>query len=149
VYPDRHLFLQRVFRTVCITTLIGTTTETILTMYLFGSLWHQWTLAFKVVTPILHVLFSAAQLWGSFVLFKMWQRQRGILINSKVSANEISEGPRSIGLTVTAAQETETYGNNHSLVIDMENQEETVPQGGVRRGKEMRESQTEVPEHDQ
>jgi hypothetical protein len=118
-------------------------------MYLFGSLWHRWTLAFKVVTPILHVLFSAAQLWGSFVLFKMWKRQQGLLINSKVSVNEISERSRGIGLIVTAVQETETQRSNHSsLAIDMGNQDETVPRDGVGRGKEIGESQTEVPEHD-
>ena len=150
MYPDSHLFLRRVFGTACITTLIGTTTETILTMYLFGSLWFRWTLAFKIVTPILHVLFSAAQLWGSFILFKMWKRQQGLLINPKVSINEIREGSRGTGLTVTAEQETETYRSNHSsLVIDMGNQEEMVLRDRVGRGKEMGDSQTEVPKYDQ
>jgi hypothetical protein len=121
-----------------------------LTMYLFGSLWHRWTLAFKVVTPILHVLFSAAQLWGSFVLFKMWKRQQGLLINSEVSVNEISERSRGIGLTVMAAQEAEIHRSNHSsLAIDMGNQEEMVPRDRVERGKEMGESKTEVLKDDQ
>ena len=119
-------------------------------MYLFGSLWFRWTLAFKIVTPIFHVLFSAAQLWGSFILFKMWKRQQGLLINPKVSINEIREGSRGTGLTVTAEQETETYRSNHSsLVIDMGNQEEMVLRDRVGRGKEMGESQTEVPKYDQ
>ena len=61
------------------TTLIGTIAETILTMYLFGSLWHKWTIAFKVVTPMLHVLFSTAQLWGSWIFWKMYRRQTSIV----------------------------------------------------------------------
>lgn len=46
-------------------------------MWLFGSLWERWRLAFKVVTPILHVAFSAAQIHGSFVFWRMYRRQQG------------------------------------------------------------------------
>ena len=89
-------------------------------------------LAFKIVTPILHVLFSAAQLWGSFVLFEMWKRQQGLLVNSKASINEISERSRCIGLTATAAQEIETHRSHcSSLAIEIGNQEEKVPRDGV------------------
>jgi hypothetical protein len=79
----------------------------------------------------------------------MWKRQQRLLADSKVSINEIREGSRSTELTVTAVQETETYRSNHSLVIDMGNQEETVQRDGVGRGKEMRESQSEVPKYNQ
>jgi hypothetical protein len=58
-----------------ITTLIGTTAETVLTMWLFGSLWKQWTMAFKVTTPMLHVLFAACQLWGSWNFYGLWRKQ--------------------------------------------------------------------------
>jgi hypothetical protein len=62
-----------------VTTLVGTITETAVTMWLFGSLWSQWTIAFKVTTPMLHVLFAAAQLWGSWNFYKMWQKQRRLI----------------------------------------------------------------------
>lgn len=52
-------------------------------MWLFGSLWFEWELAFKVVTPMLHVLFAAAQMWGSWVFFKMYRRQCRLLTASK------------------------------------------------------------------
>jgi hypothetical protein len=45
-------------------------------MWLFGSLWHRWTLPFKIVTPLLHILFAAAQLWGSYVFWRLWQREK-------------------------------------------------------------------------
>lgn len=45
-------------------------------MWLWGSLWDRWTLPFRVVTPILHVIFSAAQLWGAKNFFKMWKEQK-------------------------------------------------------------------------
>lgn len=44
-------------------------------MFLFGCLWDRWQLAFKVTTPILHVAFSAAQIHGSCVFWRMYQRQ--------------------------------------------------------------------------
>ncbi|KAN0073060.1 hypothetical protein V8E54_009174 [Elaphomyces granulatus] len=79
IYPKRHNFLRRLFLCSCITTLSGTTIETIVIMYLFGSLWTQWRLAFKIVTPLLHLLFSATQLHGSLVFFKMCQKQERLL----------------------------------------------------------------------
>jgi len=48
-------------------------------MWLFGSLWNRWELAFKVVTPFLHIVFSAAQIWGSINLRSMWLRQKKLL----------------------------------------------------------------------
>ncbi|KAJ5644030.1 uncharacterized protein N7484_006537 [Penicillium longicatenatum] len=76
VYPDRHHFLSRVFLVSCIITAIGTTGETIVTMWLFGSLWERWQIAFKVVTPLLHVAFSIAQIHGSLVFWRMYKRQQ-------------------------------------------------------------------------
>lgn len=61
------------------TTLTGTIAETILTMYMFGSLWNRWTLAFKITTPMLHVLFAAAQLWGSWNFYCLYLKQCRLL----------------------------------------------------------------------
>ena len=48
-------------------------------MYLFGILWKRWTIAFKLATPMLHILFMAAQLHGSWCLYKMHRKQCGII----------------------------------------------------------------------
>ncbi|KAF2012273.1 hypothetical protein BU24DRAFT_426129 [Aaosphaeria arxii CBS 175.79] len=79
VYPKDHHFLSRVFLFSFISTLSGTVIETIVVMWLFGSLWHRWTLPFKIVTPLLHVVFSAAQLWGAKNFRSMWLRQKSLL----------------------------------------------------------------------
>jgi hypothetical protein len=79
VYPTDHNYLCKVFRFACITTFAGTVIETITVMWLFGSLWHRWTLPFKVVTPVLHVVFSAAQLWGARNFRSMWLHQKKLL----------------------------------------------------------------------
>jgi hypothetical protein len=76
VYPTNHNLLCKVFCFSSITTFAGTIVETITVTWLFGSLWHRWTLPFKIVTPILHVLFSAAQLFGAKNLRGMWLEQK-------------------------------------------------------------------------
>ena len=75
VYPTSHLFLASVFKFTFITTIVGTILETILVMYMFGILWDRWPLAFKIVTPLLHVAFSAAQFHGSRIFYIIWRKQ--------------------------------------------------------------------------
>ncbi|KAJ5093135.1 hypothetical protein N7456_008996 [Penicillium angulare] len=79
VYPDRHSFLGRVFLSSCIITAGGTLCETVLIMWLFGSLWSRWQIAFKVVTPLLHTAFCTAQIHGSLVFWRMHKRQKKYL----------------------------------------------------------------------
>ncbi|APA08543.1 hypothetical protein SS1G_02249 [Sclerotinia sclerotiorum 1980 UF-70] len=79
VYPTSHAFLRKIFRIAAITTFTGTVAETILTMFLFGSLWDRWTLAFKITTPMLHIVFMAAQLWGTWNFVGLYRRQ-GVLM---------------------------------------------------------------------
>jgi len=79
IYPTRHLFLSRLFLFACISTAFGTLCETIVIFYLFGSLWSQWQVAFKIVTPVLHCAFSATQLHGSRIFFFMWKKQKRLM----------------------------------------------------------------------
>ncbi|KAI2710222.1 hypothetical protein CBS147332_5923 [Penicillium roqueforti] len=76
VFPRRHQLLSRIFLISCFSTAVGTLTETVVTMWLFGSTWDRWRLAFKVVTPVLHLAFSAAQIHGSLVFWRMYRRQK-------------------------------------------------------------------------
>ena len=79
VFPNRHRFLSRVFLLSCISTATGTLCETIVAMWLFGSLWDRWQLAFKISTPLLHIAFSAAQIHGSLVFWRMYGKQRRLM----------------------------------------------------------------------
>lgn len=76
LYPENHHFLHRLFLFAAITTFVGTIAETIVIFYMFGSLWSQWQLAFKIVTPLLHVAFSATQLHGSRIFMMMYLSQK-------------------------------------------------------------------------
>ncbi|KAE8312138.1 hypothetical protein BDV41DRAFT_308498 [Aspergillus transmontanensis] len=94
VFPNRHRFLKRLFLLSCITTAIGTTCETIVIFFLFGSLWDRWQIAFKVVTPLLHIAFSAAQIHGSVVFWKMYKRQQKLeeeIPGFDIESGEINE----------------------------------------------------------
>ena len=82
-FPDSHLFLSRLFLIACITTFAGTLFETAVVMYLFGSLWDQWMTAFKIVTPVLHIAFSATQLHGSRVFYGLWRKQQAHLLREE------------------------------------------------------------------
>ncbi|KAH7385862.1 hypothetical protein BKA66DRAFT_77351 [Pyrenochaeta sp. MPI-SDFR-AT-0127] len=81
--PNDHNYLRKVFLFAGMVTFLGTITETIAVMYLWGWAWDRWTLAFRVVTPILHVVFSCAQLWGAYNFYKMWKRQKKLLREQK------------------------------------------------------------------
>lgn len=74
IHPTSHSFIAKVFKIACITTFIGTISETILVIYMFAVLWHRWPLAFKIVTPTLHIAFSAAQFHGTRIFYVMWRK---------------------------------------------------------------------------
>lgn len=90
VYPTSHLFLYRLFLVAAVTTFFGTVCESLVIFYLFGSLWSQWQLAFKIVTPLLHCAFSATQLHGSRIFWFMWKKQKRLLAEVVVVADEES-----------------------------------------------------------
>ncbi|KAJ7716008.1 hypothetical protein DFH07DRAFT_974023 [Mycena maculata] len=91
VYPDSHQFLATIFRAACFTTFSGTIAETMVTMYFFGQLWSRWTLPFKILTPILHLAFSAAQFHGTRIFFGLWRKQERILRDQRDTEKEMGE----------------------------------------------------------
>ena len=88
VYPERHYFLAWVFRATVICELLGTTVETILVLWIFGTLWEKWNLAFKIVTPSLHVLFTVAQLWGAWVFWIIAKKEARMHHEQMVAQSE-------------------------------------------------------------
>ncbi|KAH6616841.1 hypothetical protein C7974DRAFT_53365 [Boeremia exigua] len=116
VYPTRHDFLAKVFCFSCISTFAGTVIETITVMWLFGSLWDRWTLPFKIVTPLLHAIFSAAQLFGARNFRSMWLHQKrlrdeqrqtegiaaGVLIEDHIGGRSDTTGQKEMHVEVSA-----------------------------------------------
>lgn len=87
-----HALMSRIFMSVAIMEVAGTTLETTVVFWLFASLWDKWTLPFKVVTPILHLLFSCAQAWGAWVFWNLSKKEArkaaGLLKSEPVLVSE-------------------------------------------------------------
>jgi hypothetical protein len=105
--PNDHNYLRKVFLANMIVAALSTLIETIVVFYFWGWAWDRWTLGFKLATPMLHILFSAAQLWGAYNFYGMWQNEKKALRNKDVGLemghelNEIeSPGKDRIGLEV-------------------------------------------------
>jgi hypothetical protein len=79
-------------------------------MWLFGSLWDRWTIAFKIVTPLLHVAFSAAQMHGSYVFWTMYRRQQIIIMQQQgggiTESDEAHHTSPAIGVDTGAGRES-------------------------------------------
>lgn len=103
--PGDHARLSRVFLYSMCLELMGTTVETAVVLTIFFSLWHQWTLPFKVITPILHVLFSLAQLWGARVFFNMYKHQKKLAREQK-KQQDVSSPSLEDGLSVEELTES-------------------------------------------
>jgi hypothetical protein len=56
---------------------------------LFGESWSRWELSFKIVTPLLHVVFTAAQLHGSRILLSMWRKEKRKLAQEEGELHDI------------------------------------------------------------
>ncbi|CAD0088500.1 unnamed protein product, partial [Aureobasidium vineae] len=75
-WPNQHMMLANIFLATAILEVIGTVVETVTVFSIFFSLWKEWTIEFKVLSPTLHLLFSCAQLWGARVFWLMSQQHR-------------------------------------------------------------------------
>ena len=91
INPTNKLLLSRIFYLTTFLELFGTTVETGIVMWLFGTLWKTWALSLKVATPLLHILFSAAQLWGAFIFYKMARQMRSEHVEAAGDANASSK----------------------------------------------------------
>jgi len=79
VYNDNHYFLMNVFLGTCLITICGTIAESIMIFVFLAQSWNRWELSFKIVTPILHIVFSMAQVHGSRILFELYKKQKRLL----------------------------------------------------------------------
>ncbi|KAF1922627.1 uncharacterized protein M421DRAFT_10386 [Didymella exigua CBS 183.55] len=80
--------LMRSFSVAFWCSLVGTVAETATIFGLYGALWNKWTLTMKVMIPILHCIFTAAQLWGEYCTWSLWQQEKGKAKRVQVDGNE-------------------------------------------------------------
>jgi hypothetical protein len=94
--PNDDNYLRKVFFAAMLVTFFGTILETIVVFFFWGSSWERWTLGFKIATPMLHVVFSAAQLWGAYNFYNMWQGRVKALRSKDVNL-EMGHGLDQVG----------------------------------------------------
>lgn len=75
-HDSNHKFLARLFYATMWLELLGTLIETVVMMVLFSLLWKKWSLSLKIATPLLHMLFSFAQLWGAWIFRGLAKQQQ-------------------------------------------------------------------------
>lgn len=119
-----HNFLSYLFASTCIITILGSVAETIMIMTLFGQSWDKWEIEFKIVTPILHIIFTLAQLHGSRILFAMYKKQKRYLAaeervlmdpeGTARSKREVEEAEK-VEKAAALAAATETPGTGSNL----------------------------------
>jgi hypothetical protein len=96
VYNDNHYFLMNVFLGTCLITICGTIAESFMIFVFLAQSWSRWELAFKIVTPILHVVFSMAQVHGSRILFSLYLKQKRLLREEELRMTD-PEGRHALG----------------------------------------------------
>ncbi|CAI6331690.1 unnamed protein product [Periconia digitata] len=83
LYPTSHATLYRWFTIATIVMLLSTLLETAIVFWIYVALFKRWRAELKIVTPIMHMLFTTAQLWGARALRGLAQKQKKLLEQEK------------------------------------------------------------------
>ncbi|EUC30263.1 hypothetical protein COCCADRAFT_104404 [Bipolaris zeicola 26-R-13] len=79
IYRDPEVTSEKLLRSFSVAfwcSSIGTLAETGTIFGLYGALFHRWTLTMKIMIPILHCIFTAAQVWGEWCTWSLWQQEK-------------------------------------------------------------------------
>jgi hypothetical protein len=104
IYPERHGLMAKVFGCTMMLIICGALTETVIIMMLFGGSWAKWEMSFKVLTPILHFLFTLAQLHGARILYSLWRREKKRLHEELKPSLDFEGGSRDSQTTAGGGQ---------------------------------------------
>ncbi|PSN60643.1 hypothetical protein BS50DRAFT_640052 [Corynespora cassiicola Philippines] len=74
--PRNHKLNMRMFLVCCVIAVSRTLCETITVLRFFAMNWDKWTVSVKIVTPIFHCIFAAAQIRGSHRLWTIYKHHR-------------------------------------------------------------------------
>lgn len=82
LYPTRHRFIVKMLHAAAIYEVVSALFETAVIMWMFGAMWDRWTISNKIITPIFHTVFKAAQIHGARVFLNMERREKKRLLES-------------------------------------------------------------------
>lgn len=118
IYRDPDVAQKTLLRSFSVAfwcSLIGTVAETATILGLYGALWHKWTLTMKVLIPILHCIFTAAQLWGEKCTWDLWQQEKRKAKRAQVDGDEALSSVK-----VKGQEDSEFEGKNSKRVSSIE-----------------------------
>ncbi|KAJ4405142.1 hypothetical protein N0V91_005504 [Didymella pomorum] len=119
IYRDPDVAQKTLLRSFSVAfwcSLVGTVAETATIFGLYGALWSKWTITMKVLIPVLHCIFTAAQLWGEYCTWSLWQQEKGKAKRTKMAGDEV---PRSGKLKGKEDSEPEGEGGKRISSIDI------------------------------
>ncbi|KAH0349162.1 hypothetical protein KCU81_g3096, partial [Aureobasidium melanogenum] len=124
-WPKKHVLLADIFLATAILEVIGTVVEIITVFSIFFSVWKEWTLDFKILTPTLHLLFSCAQLWGARVFWLMSQQHRKAADDALAERSEPKDAESDYQQEIILAKD-ESIEDQEVTIADLENTEQMV-----------------------
>lgn len=112
IYRNPDVKSSTLLRSFCVafwSSLIGTLAETATILGLYGALWHKWTITMKVLIPILHCIFTAAQLWGEKCTWDLWQQEKKKARRAQADRESVSsQGEEERAVCETKGKQPET-----------------------------------------
>lgn len=123
--PKTAAGLQRTARVWFVSgcsSLVGTTTELIVMAVFMWRNWHLWEVAMRIVLPILHFAFMAAQVHGARVGFQLFIefRKRAVAAREKEKDQDDPEERRSASVATTQEDTDEKHGPGVAVRVERE-----------------------------
>jgi hypothetical protein len=116
VFNKRHRFLQKVFFFCSATIFVGTLCETILVIYFYASVFSELTRPYRIVIPMLHLLFSSAQFNGCHIFWRLFRKQQLLLADERKLMERDLEAAKMKKYAASSSSET-----NFKSSVDVEN----------------------------
>ncbi|PVH96112.1 hypothetical protein DM02DRAFT_130974 [Periconia macrospinosa] len=89
LFPTAHSSLYRWFTIATLVMVSSTLLETAIILWIYVALFKRWRTDLKIVTPVMHLLFTSAQLWGARALRGLAQREKKLIQQEQNGASNL------------------------------------------------------------
>lgn len=106
VFNKRHYFLQKIFLFCSITIFVGAICETVVVIYFYASVFSELTRSYRIVIPLLHLLFISAQFNGCHIFWRLFRKQQLLLADERKLLERDLEAAKVKKYAASASSET-------------------------------------------
>jgi hypothetical protein len=106
VFNQRHRFLRKIFLLCSATIFVGALCETILVIYFYASIFSELTRSYRLVIPLLHLLFTSAQFNGCHIFWRLYRKQQLLLADEQKLLEHDLEAAKMKKYAASSASET-------------------------------------------